>query len=123
VALSSYEVEYIAATSAASQALWLPHLLGELLGRKTETVELKVNNKSVLALARNPVFQERSKHIWIKYHFIRGCLEEGSVNASYIRIEDQLADILVKSLGRVKFHELRARIGLVQNTSKTTHKA
>jgi hypothetical protein len=68
VALSSCEAEYIAATSTVTQALWLACLLGELLGRKTETVELKVD----------------SKHIRIKYHLIRGCLKEGSVKASYI---------------------------------------
>jgi hypothetical protein len=87
VALSSCEAEYIVATSAATQVVWLARLLGELLGRKIETVELKVDNKSALALAKNPVFHERSKHIRIKYHFIRGCLEEGSVKASYIRTE------------------------------------
>jgi hypothetical protein len=87
VALSSCEAEYIVATSAATQVVWLARLLGELLGRKIETVELKVDNKSALALAKNPVFHERSKHIRIKYHFIRGCLEEGSVKVSYIRTE------------------------------------
>jgi hypothetical protein len=70
VALSSCEAEYITATSAATQALWLARLLGELLGRKTETVELKVDSKSALALTKNPVFHKRSKHIRIKYHFI-----------------------------------------------------
>jgi hypothetical protein len=46
-------------------------------------------------------------------HFIWGCLEEGSVKGSYISIEGQLVDILTKSLGQIKFHELRARVGLV----------
>jgi hypothetical protein len=78
-----------------------------------------VDSKFALALAKNLVFHERSKHIRIKYHFIWGCLKEGSLKASYIRTEDQLADILTKSLARVKFHELRARIGLVHNTVKT----
>jgi len=71
VALSSCEDEYIATTAVATQALWLPRLLGELLGRKVDVVELKVDSKSDLALAKNPVFHERSKHIRIKYHFIR----------------------------------------------------
>jgi hypothetical protein len=62
-ALSSCEAEYIAATSATTQALWLAHLLGELFGHKTEIVELKVDNKSVLILAKSLVFHERSKHI------------------------------------------------------------
>jgi hypothetical protein len=48
-------------------------MLAELLGRKVDVVELKVDIKFALALAKNPVFHERSKHIRIKYHFIRDC--------------------------------------------------
>ena len=122
VALSSSEVEYIAATTSSTQALWLARLLGDLLGRDAEAVELRVDSKSALALAKNPVFHERSKHIRIKYHFIRSCLDEGSIKAGYINTQDQLADLLTKSLGRVKFQELRARIGMVQIPQKAPHK-
>jgi hypothetical protein len=62
-------------------------------------VELRVDSKSALALANNPVFHERSKHIRMRYHFIRSCLEEGSIKASYINTKDQLADLLTKPLG------------------------
>jgi hypothetical protein len=86
-------------------------------------VELKVDSKSTLALAKNPVFHERSKHIKIKYHFIRSCLEDGSIKADHISTTDQLADILTKSLGRAKFEEMRGRIGLRQITPKAGHKA
>ena len=67
VALSSCEVEYITAASTATQGLWLSRLLGELLGSKVDVVELKVDSMSALALAKNPVFHGRSKHIWIKH--------------------------------------------------------
>ena len=113
-ALSSYEAEYIAATSTSTQAIWLARLFGDPLGRDAEAVELRVDSKSALALAKNPVFHERSKHIRVKYHFIRGCLEDGSVNANYISTKDQLADFLIKSLRRVKFQELRSRIGMIR---------
>lgn len=103
VALSSCEAEYVAQTTAATQAIWMARLLGELLGREPEVVELRVDSKSALALARNPVFHERSKHIDVKYHFIRSCLSEGTISARF-----------TKALGRVKFQELRARIGMVQ---------
>jgi hypothetical protein len=114
VALSSCEAEYIAATSSSTQAIWLARVLGDLLGRDAEALELQVDSKSALALAKNPVFHERSKHIRVKYHFIRGCLEDGSVKANYISTQDQLADFHAKSLGRVKFQELRSRIGMIK---------
>jgi hypothetical protein len=58
--------------------------LGDHLGRDAEAVELKVDSKSALALAKIPIFHERSKHIRIKFHFIRSCLDEESIKASYI---------------------------------------
>ena len=122
VALSSCQAEYIAATTAATQVLWLSRMLAELLGRKVDVVELKVDSKSALALAKNPVFHERSKHIRIKYHFIRDCLEDGSIKASDIATTDQLAEILTKSLGKSKFQEMRESIGLQQITSIARHK-
>ena len=87
-----------------------------------EVVELKVDSKFALALAKNPVFHEHSKHIRIKYHFIRNYLEDESIRADHISTTDQLADILTKSLGKSKFEEMRGRIGLKQITSKD-HKA
>jgi hypothetical protein len=88
VALSSCEAEYIAASIASTQALWLVQLLSDLLGRDTGAVELRVGSKSALALANNPIFHERSKHIRVRHHFIRGCLEEGSIKAGYINTKD-----------------------------------
>jgi hypothetical protein len=70
VALSSCEAEYIVASTALTQALWPIRLLGDLLERDTGAVELRVDSKSTLALAKNPVFHEWSKHIWVRYHFI-----------------------------------------------------
>jgi hypothetical protein len=70
VALYSCEAEYIAVTTVATQAIWMARLLGELIERKPEVVELKVDNKSALALARNSVFHECNKHIGLRYHFI-----------------------------------------------------
>jgi hypothetical protein len=122
VALSSCEAEYIAASTASTQALWLVQLLGDLFGRDTGVVELRVDSKSALALAKHLVFHERSKHIRVRYHFIGGCLEEGSFKACYINTKDQLVDLLTKPLGRIKFVELCSRIGMVQLSHKTTHK-
>jgi hypothetical protein len=56
------------------------------------------------------------------YHIIRGCLEEWSFKACYINTKDQLADLLTKPIGRIKFHELCFRIGMVQLAHKMMHK-
>jgi hypothetical protein len=77
-------------------------MLAELLRREVDVVELKVDSKSALALAKNHVFHKRSKHICIKYHFIRDCLEDGSIKASHIATTDQLADILTKITSRAR---------------------
>jgi hypothetical protein len=120
VAMSSYEAEYIAASTASTQALWLARLFGDLLGRDIEVVELRVDSQSALALAKNPVFHERSKHIRVRYHFIHDRLAEGSINAHYTK--DQLADLLIKPLRRIKFLELCSRFRMTQLSHKTIHK-
>jgi hypothetical protein len=86
--MSSCEAEYITATTAATQVIWMARLLNELLGRELEVVELKVDSKSALVLARNLVFHERSKHIDLMHHFIQNCLVEGTVSATYINTVD-----------------------------------
>lgn len=113
VALSSCEAEYIAAATAACQGMWLSRLLGDLTGAKPKRVKLMVDNKSAIALCKNPVHHDRSKHINTRYHFIRECVEDGKIDVEHVSTDDQLADIFTKALGRVKFLELRAKIGLV----------
>jgi hypothetical protein len=71
VALSSCEAEYVAATAAGCQGVWLKQLHGELLGHDDSATELHVDNKSAIALMKNPVFHDRSKHIQTPFHFIR----------------------------------------------------
>jgi hypothetical protein len=69
---------------------------------------------SAIELSKNPVFHDRSKHIDTRYHYIRDCVAKGVVDVSHVGIDDKLADILTKPLGRVKFVELRSRLGVVQ---------
>lgn len=72
-----------------------------------------MDNKSAIDLSKNPVHHERNKHIDIRYHFIRECVDDGRIVLKQISTKDQLADILKKSLGRVMFQELCDRIGVV----------
>jgi hypothetical protein len=113
VALSSCEAEYIAASTAACQALWLGRLLADLMKKKkVEPVVLRVDNQSAISLSKNPVLHERSKHIDTRYHFIRDHVDAGRIDVQYVCTNEQLADILTKPLSRLKFQEMRVKIGV-----------
>lgn len=113
VAQSSCEAEYVAAANATCQALWLARVLAELSGAAPSAPMLRVDNKSAIALIKNPVLHGQSKHIQVKYHLVRESAEDGLIKVKFIRSEEQLGDILTKPLGKVKFHELRSKIGLI----------
>lgn len=121
VALSSCEAEFMAATEAAKQAIWLQDLLSEVTGWSCEKTLIRIDNKSAIALTKNPVFHGRSKHINKRYHFIRECIEEGQIEVEHVSGEEQRADILTKALARIKFKEMRSLIG-VQDLTKTNLK-
>jgi Reverse transcriptase (RNA-dependent DNA polymerase) len=112
VALSSCEAEYIAAATTACQGVWLEKLRADLFGQQPQKIKLKVDNKSAISLCKNPVFHDRSKHIDTRFHFIRECVEEGRVEVEHVGTNNQFADILTKPLGRMKFLELREKIGV-----------
>jgi len=114
VALSSCEGEYIAATTAACQGIWLARLLGELTGKEPKAAMLMVDNKSAISLIKNPMFHDRSKNIDLRYHFIHEYAENKQILIKFTSTETQLVDILTKPLGRVKFQEMRCKIGVKQ---------
>jgi hypothetical protein len=114
VAQSSCEAEYVAAGAGACQGVWLRRLLGDLRGRAPAKFRLLVDNMSAIALCKNPVHHDRSKHIDIKFHFIRSCYEKGQLDVDHVRTEEQLADILTKALGYVRFIELRRMLGVIE---------
>ena len=84
VALSSEEAEYMAASQASCEAIWLCKLLYGLFDQELRLTVIHCDNQSCIKLMENPVFHDRSKHIDIRYHFIRDCLEGGSEAGVYI---------------------------------------
>ena len=112
VALSSCEAEFMAATEASKQAIWLQELLEEVTEQEYQKIVIYIDNKSAIALTKNPVFHGRSKHIHKRYHFIRECVENGQVDVQHIPGSMQRADILTKALGRIKFKEMKELIGV-----------
>lgn len=114
VALFSCESEYVAAATAACQGIWLAQLLAEFSNCEAEQVMLKVDNKSAISLAKNPVFHERSKHVELKYNFIWDCVETNKIELEFMPTEHLLAGMLTKPLGRGRLAELRSSIGMVE---------
>jgi hypothetical protein len=112
VALSSYEAEYIAVAMTACQGIWLARLLADMTGFESRAPELMVDNQSAITLSKNPVFHDRSKHIDVRYHYIRECVDKNRIVIRYTVMEHQLADVLTKALSRVRFQELRIKIGV-----------
>ena len=112
VALSSCEAEYIAAATAACQGVWLARLLSEILDSVMNKPVLRVDNKSTISLVKNPVHHDRSKHIDTRFHLIREYAQNGQIEVSFIRTDEQLGDVLTKPLCKSKFLELCTKIGL-----------
>ena len=115
IALSSTEAEYMAASQASCEALWLRKLMVDLFDQELRPTVIHCDNQSCIRLSENPVFHDRSKHIEIRYHFIRDYVQRGAVELQYISTDEQVADILTKSLGRGKHIHFRDKLGVVKN--------
>ncbi|KAM6555743.1 hypothetical protein CsatB_002762 [Cannabis sativa] len=102
VALSSTEVEYMAATEAIKEAIWLKGLAKEM-GFETKNVTVFCDNQSALHLMKNPMFHERSKHIDIKVHFIRDIISRKEVQVQKIHTNHNPADMFTKAVPHAKF--------------------
>eukprot|EP00253_Pinus_taeda_P014357 PITA_14357 len=116
VALSSAEAEYMAASLASCEAIWLRKMLFGLFGQPLRPLVIYCDNQSCIKLTENPVFHDRSKHIGITYHFIRDYVQKGAVKLEYISTDEQVADILTKALPRGKHVYFRDKMGVVRNT-------
>ncbi|KAL0351154.1 UNVERIFIED_CONTAM: Retrovirus-related Pol polyprotein from transposon RE2 [Sesamum radiatum] len=100
VAQSSAEAEYIAAAATSNQAIWLRRILEDMGEKQEEPTTIYCDNKSAIAITKNPVQHSRTKHIDIKYHSLREATTRGEIELKYCSTEEQLADIFTKALPR-----------------------
>lgn len=115
VSLSTCEAEYIGQTQATKEAVWLRNLLAELTymnERDIPTTIIYGDNQGAIALAKNPKFHGRSKHIDIQHHYVREKVEDRTVGLKYIETSKQIADGLTKPLSKVPFLQFRKALGL-----------
>src|SRR5258705_9037329 len=102
VTTSSTHAEYIAATEAAKELVWLCCLLTELKEEVSGPTVLHINNRAADLLARNPINHTVTKHIDIRYHYIRECIMDGLVMLKLIGTNNMAADVLTKSFVHMK---------------------
>eukprot|EP00253_Pinus_taeda_P027267 PITA_27267 len=102
---------------ACCEAIWLRKLFNELFEHVLDTNVIFYDNHSGIRLSKNLVFHDRSKHIDIKYHFIWDIVLCGAVRLQHIKTDEQVADILMKPLGKVKFLTFRDKLGVMERPS------
>ncbi|GJY37242.1 hypothetical protein Tco_0422620 [Tanacetum coccineum] len=117
-AISSTEAEYIALSGCCAQVLWMRSQLTDY-GLGFNKIPIYCDNKSTITLCYNNVQHSRSKHIDIRYHFIKEQVENGVVELYFVRTEYQLADIFTKALCRDRIKFLIDKLGMRSFTPET----
>ena len=129
VATSSTEAEYVAASDAAREAIWLKGFMTEIAGIfkdadiACDAVPLSIDNASAVKLTKNPEFHARTKHIDIRHHFIRGAVLRGEIKPEWISGKDNPADLLTKPLHRVTFAKHFDGLGMRKKPPQATNTA
>jgi hypothetical protein len=117
IAQSTIEVEYIAASDSRKEVIWLKKLVSGLFGDKIEMMVVHCDNKSCIKLTENLVFHDRSKHIDMRYHYIRYLVQRKIVKLQYIATSEKVTDILTKPLTLRQFVQLKGKLGVTDNDS------
>ena len=109
--MSTTEAEYIAAVEACKEAISLARLVRDL-GIAVEMPTLHSDSQSAILLAKNPIFHAKTKHIEVKYHFIREMLEDKLMKLVKVHTDENPADLLTKGLSIEQFAHCQAIMGV-----------
>ena len=112
VALSTTEAEYMAMAEGVKEALWLRGLLDDL-GLKQDCVNLNCDSQSAIHLAKNQVHHARTKHIDVRYHFVRDVIEEGSISLIKVHTNENPSDMLTKAVSGSKFQHCLELLSII----------
>jgi hypothetical protein len=117
VALSTAEAKYITLSVEVCEVVWLRKLLIDLFDHEMDPTIIHCDNQKCVKLYKDPVFHDRSKHIEIKYHYIRDMVQKKEAHVQYLPTHEQIVDIFTKPLSKTKSEYFCERLGLVKNTS------
>ncbi|GJX98615.1 copia protein [Tanacetum coccineum] len=113
LAISTIEADYVSAGKTRQQALWMKQALIDY-GIRLDDIPIMCDNKGAIDLSKNPVQHSRTKHIEIRYHFLRDNVQKGNISIEKISSEDNIADILTKPLKREPFNYLCLGLGMME---------
>jgi hypothetical protein len=106
VTLSTTEAEFIAAASCACQGIWMRRILEKLGHTQLGSMTVYCDNSSTIKLSKNPVLHGRSKHIDVRFHFLRDLTKDGTLELAHCNSHNQIADIMTKPLKFEAFEKL-----------------
>jgi hypothetical protein len=112
VALSTTESEYMALLHALKELIWLLRFLREIGYDISNQNVIYTDNQGAIALANNPEYHARTKHNDIQYHFVRNCVEDGTMRLEYCPTEDMVVDGSTKALGPERHKKLTRMMGM-----------
>lgn len=123
VSLSTTEAEYIAQSLAVQELIWLHLLLTELDAHLLfkKPTPIYADNQGAIALAKNPEFHARTKHIAVRHHFIRQEIDAGTCEFHYVRTTEQAADGFTKPLGKIAFRRFVNQLGMISPVDGRKH--
>jgi hypothetical protein len=113
-AKSTVEAEYMSQASATQEVIWLQSFFNDVKHPADKPMVLYADNQGAMALANNPVQHNRTKHIDVRYHFIREKIRNGEINLIYCPTALMIADIMTKPLPRPAFERHREAMGIVK---------
>jgi hypothetical protein len=111
VALSTCEAEYMSLSDASKELTFLQSLYKSILGQ-AEKPTLYTDSQSALKLSMNQMVTNRSKHIDIRYHYVRDCVQNGQYDLKYLPSANNLSDILTKSLSKDDHNKFSSLMGI-----------
>ena len=115
VTLSTTEAEFVAAAACSCQAVWMKRILRKLGYEGNISTTIFCDNSSTIKLSKNPVMHGRSKHIDVRFHFLRELAQGGVVQLKYCGTQEQVADVLTKPFKLESFQKLRDQLGMCKS--------
>ena len=116
VSLSTTEAEFIATALCACQCVWVRRVLEHLDHRQAGATVVFCDNVSTIKLSKNPILHGRSKHIDVRFHFLRDLCNDGVIELNYCDTRNQLVDIMTKPLKVENFQHLQSALGMVEQS-------